>query len=109
LIEPRPVVGRGFVLGTGEREGGPSRIMENATRRNRKARRQGLVRSPKGKARTKRSTPASEATQRAGRPVGADKPNARRKSTVTTRKAQRQKKGAAKVVKAVMPKRARRD
>ncbi len=82
--------------------------MENATRRNRKARRQGVVRSPKGKAHTKRSTPASEATPRAGRAVGSEKPNARRKTTVTTRKAQRQKSGAAKVVRAVMPKRSRR-
>jgi hypothetical protein len=86
----------------------PRVTMENATRRNRKARRQGLVRSPRGKARTRRSTPDTEATQRAGRTVGTEKPNAGRKTTVTTRKAQRQRKSATKVVRAVMPKRARK-
>jgi hypothetical protein len=61
--------------------------MENATRRNRKTRRQGLTRSPAGKARTKMSTPQ---TEQPGQPVGPEKPNARRRTTLTTRKAERQ-------------------
>jgi hypothetical protein len=69
--------------------------MENATKRNRKARRQGTVRAPLEKAHTQRSTPESERTVRAGKLVGADKPNARRKTTVTKSKAVRQARGAA--------------
>jgi hypothetical protein len=82
--------------------------MENATRRNRKTRRQGLTRSPAGKARSQRGTPRSEATQRAGKPVGSSKANARRKSTVTTHKAKRTRGGAKAIARAVMPKRARK-
>ena len=84
-------------------------IMENATRRNRKTRKQGLTRAPAGKAHTRRSTPQ---TEQPGNPVGPEKANARRKTTLTNRKAERQaasqkRSGAkqAKASKALMPQR----
>ncbi|HYP18132.1 MAG TPA: hypothetical protein VEQ65_13045 [Opitutus sp.] len=82
--------------------------MENATRRNRKTRRQGLTRSPAGKEHAQRSAASTQRVQRSGKPVGSTAPNARKESTETGRKSKRKAAGkrgaaAAKTTKAVLP------